>query len=137
MPIKPENKDLYPSNWPEISRRIRVVRANNHCEACGLKNYMIIKRLPLGQYRTPGAQEWDMIYSRIRNQHSNMTESLKHFGFTKVILTTAHLNHNPENCSDNNLMALCQRCHNIYDRAHRNETMRTTRKKGQLELQFI
>jgi hypothetical protein len=53
-----------------------------------------------------------------------------------VVLTIAHLDHTPENCSDDNLASLCQRCHNIYDRPHRNETMHMTRKKGQLEIQF-
>lgn len=36
-----------------------------------------------------------------------------------VILTVAHLNHTPENCSDDNLKALCQRCHNGYDAKER------------------
>ena len=32
-----------------------------------------------------------------------------------VVLTTAHLDHNPANCTDDNLAALCQRCHLRYD----------------------
>jgi hypothetical protein len=31
------------------------------------------------------------------------------------VLTVAHLDHTPENCADENLKALCQRCHNTYD----------------------
>ena len=34
----------------------------------------------------------------------------------------AHLDHTPENCSDDNLKALCQRCHNRYDAEHRKQT---------------
>lgn len=34
---------------------------------------------------------------------------------SKVVLTVAHLDHQPENCADENLAALCQRCHNRYD----------------------
>lgn len=34
---------------------------------------------------------------------------------SKVVLTTAHLDHTPENCDPSNLAALCQRCHNRYD----------------------
>lgn len=34
---------------------------------------------------------------------------------SRVVLTTAHLDHNPANCTDDNLMALCQRCHLRYD----------------------
>lgn len=33
----------------------------------------------------------------------------------QVILSVAHLDHQPENCADDNLLALCQRCHNRYD----------------------
>ena len=32
-----------------------------------------------------------------------------------VCLTTAHLDHDPANNADDNLAALCQRCHNKYD----------------------
>ena len=35
MPIKPENKKLYPKNWKEISKRIRFERAKGLCEKCG------------------------------------------------------------------------------------------------------
>lgn len=39
-----------------------------------------------------------------------------------IVLTVAHLDHTPENCSPDNLRALCQRCHNRYDAKHRAET---------------
>ena len=41
---------------------------------------------------------------------------------SKVVLTIAHLDHTPENCSEENLKALCQKCHNSYDARHRAET---------------
>lgn len=41
---------------------------------------------------------------------------------SKVILTTAHLDHNPANCEESNLKAMCQKCHNTYDREHRQAT---------------
>jgi 5-methylcytosine-specific restriction endonuclease McrA len=41
---------------------------------------------------------------------------------SKVILTIAHLDHIPEHCNDDNLKALCQKCHNTYDIEHRKET---------------
>ena len=40
----------------------------------------------------------------------------------RIVLTVAHLDHTPENCSLDNLRALCQRCHNRYDEEHRKET---------------
>ena len=32
-----------------------------------------------------------------------------------IVLTVAHLDHTPENCDDENLRAMCQRCHLAYD----------------------
>jgi len=37
---------------------------------------------------------------------------------SKVILTVAHLDHTPENCDPENLMAMCQLCHLRYDAHH-------------------
>lgn len=34
---------------------------------------------------------------------------------SRVVLTTAHLDHMPENCNLENLRAWCQRCHLRYD----------------------
>jgi hypothetical protein len=56
-----------------------------------------------------------------------------------VVLTVAHLNHEPEDCRDENLRAMCQGCHLHYDREHhartRAETIRRAREQaGQLEL---
>lgn len=38
---------------------------------------------------------------------------------SRVVLTTAHLDHNPMNCARENLRAWCQRCHLAYDRDDR------------------
>lgn len=46
------------------------------------------------------------------------------FTGSKVILTTAHLDHQPENCAKENLAALCQLCHNRYDAPHRRQGIR-------------
>lgn len=134
MPIKPENKNKYPENWPEISKDIRFNRAKNRCEVCGIVNYSVIKRLKDGTWRTPSEQEWDMIHSRIRYSHTSMSESLKYHGFVKIILTVAHLDHNPANCDYSNLKAMCQRCHNQYDKVHRKGTIRDSHNVGQMSL---
>jgi hypothetical protein len=45
-----------------------------------------------------------------------------------------HLNHTPEDCRDEVLMAGCQKCHNLYDAAARREgrRRRILDKAGQL-----
>jgi hypothetical protein len=35
MPIKPEMRGFYSSDWPEISRRVRFERAAGVCQGCG------------------------------------------------------------------------------------------------------
>lgn len=95
MPIKPENKKLYPKNWKQIRESI-LQRANNKCEFCGVDNYAIVQR-----------------------------KDKK----VKIILTIAHLDHNPQNNNPENLRALCQKCHNTYDIEHRKETRKQTLKE--------
>lgn len=52
-----------------------------------------------------------------------------------VILTVAHIfDHRPEAASLLNLAALCQRCHNRHDAAHRAEGRRQRRRGPQLRL---
>lgn len=45
----------------------------------------------------------------------------------RIVLTIAHLDHTPENCSPDNLRAWCQRCHNQYDAIHRAESRKKTK----------
>lgn len=46
------------------------------------------------------------------------------FDTHKRTLTVAHLDHNPENCADDNLKAMCAPCHLRYDAQHHAETRR-------------
>ena len=58
---------------------------------------------------------------------------------SQVVLTVAHLDHEPANCDPANLRALCQRCHLAYDAKHHACNAAQTRRQkrvaaGQLEL---
>lgn len=44
-----------------------------------------------------------------------------------VTLTVAHLDHNPANCDEGNLRALCNACHLRYDAQHHAKNARQTR----------
>ena len=37
MPIKPEMKEVYPGDWPEISRRVRFERAAGICRGAAAR----------------------------------------------------------------------------------------------------
>ena len=104
MPIRPENAARYPADWPAISAWIRHTRALGHCECegeCGRGTHT---------GRCPNRQ----------GQPAYGTGS-------KVVLTTAHLDHTPENCDPANLRAMCQGCHLHYDREHHAQTAARTR----------
>lgn len=85
MPIRPENKARYPKDWKAISQACRD-RAGNRCE---------------GSPAFPDC--------RAENGKPHPVTG------SKVVLTTAHLDHTPENCGNDNLKAWCQKCHNTYD----------------------
>lgn len=88
---------------------------------------MIMPISPQNKIRYP--PNWKDISKRIRferaNNHCEMcgAENYKPHPVTgsKVILTVAHLDHIPEHCEDSNLMAMCQKCHNNYDKEHRRQ----------------
>lgn len=48
--------------------------------------------------------------------------------FVNVVLTVAHLDHQPENNNRANLVALCQKCHLNYDKDHHAQNAAKTRR---------
>jgi hypothetical protein len=102
MPIR--NPESYPKNWKEISQHIRE-RSGGQCECegeCGLHS----KRRCIERNGEPAR-----------------------YAKGKVILTVAHLNHNPGDCRNENLKAMCQKCHLRYDTSHHQKNARETRRK--------
>lgn len=131
MPIKPENKKLYPKNWKQISEYIRFERAKNKCEVCGVENYAMGYRVK-GKFHTVKECEESM-----DNYGEDLLEDIPMEQMPiKIILTVAHLDHNPENNDLKNLKAMCQKCHNNYDIGHRKETRKKSRNKGQLSFEL-
>ncbi len=104
-------RHLYPSDWREISLRIRE-RATGRCECvgqCGLHHER-----------------------RCEERHGELAKWAR----GRVVLTAAHLNHIPADCRDENLRAMCQRCHLRYDQRMHQVHARETRdrKRGQIGL---
>jgi hypothetical protein len=102
MPIRPENRDRYPANWPEITKAIKE-RADGRCECLG----------ECGRGTHDG---------RCPNVHDGEAYGTG----SEVVLTTAHLDHTPENCDPENLRAMCQGCHLHYDAEHHAHTRAAT-----------
>jgi hypothetical protein len=108
MPIRPSERARYPKDWKQISLRIRE-RAGWRCEG------------------SPG------IYPHCRAAHG-----LPHpVTGSKVVLTVAHQDHTPENCADENLMAMCQRCHLTYDAPHHAANAAATRRAKSPQTDFF
>lgn len=108
MPISPEDRSRYPDNWQEISRGIRVFRARGRCECWGDCGVNHDGRCP---ERDGEIATW------------NTDREIP------VVLTVAHLDHQPENNRSKNLRAMCQRCHLAHDQDHH----RATRARHQQE----
>ena len=111
MPISKENRVRYPADWRAISARIRA-RAGGRCECQG----------ECGLHSTKGPR-------RCEERHGELAKWAR----GNVVLTVAHLGDpSPENCADDNLKAMCQRCHLRYDRPqHQQNAARTRRAKKQ------
>lgn len=118
----------YPSNWREISLRIRE-RDGHKCKVCGVATRAYILRstkdperyLVFGDdtiYRTP---DGDII--RMSEMPDEFDES-KHI---KVVLTVAHLDHDTTNNDDSNLAALCQLHHLRHDTQQHTANAKRTR----------
>lgn len=103
-PISASEKARYPQDWPSISDRIKITRAHGQCECTG----------ECGR----GTHE-----GRCPNRHGQPAYGTG----SRVVLTTAHLNHTPEDCRDENLKAMCQGCHLHYDREHHAQTRAATK----------
>jgi hypothetical protein len=50
MPIKPEMREFYPSDWSQISRRVRFERAAGICQGCGRPHGVTVRCLLDGRW---------------------------------------------------------------------------------------
>ena len=100
----PFDRSKYPDDWEEISQRIRFERANSQCEG-------------------------SPIYPDCCAKHGELHPVTG----SKVVLTVAHLDHDTSNNDENNLRAMCQRCHLTYDAKFHAQNARRTRYKRYLE----
>lgn len=150
MPIKSENKAKYAQNWPEIREQI-LERAGHCCERCGVAEYSVGWRDKAGRFvpnrgsatlDASGRGKWlhgeKLTYAEAREyaDHYNccgkgrrQTDDEGRRWFV-VVLTIAHLNHDPTDNRPENILAMCSRCHLRHDVGlHRRNAAATRRKR--------
>jgi hypothetical protein len=118
MPIRADNRGRYPKAWKAIRARI-LARAENKCEWCGVEN------------RAWGYRDWDGDF------HPCDKDAVpRDYGrpypprVFQIVLTIAHVHDkSPENCADDNLAALCQKCHLRHDHADHVKSAAETRRR--------
>lgn len=109
-PIRASERARYPRDWAAISLDARM-RANWRCECtgqCGVDHALE----PAAAAR---CDAWDGMPHPVTG--------------ARVVLTVAHLNHQPEDCRPANLRAMCQRCHNRMDMPHRAAGVKARRRE--------
>jgi|SRR5579859_297804 len=136
MPIAPHLRYLYSTpEWKEKRRRA-LERAGNKCNRCRIPNHTAAERLTVRSptetrawWRKVDGKRW---YDE-KGRHDGAPYWPPHHGLTwrrwtlYVTLTVAHVDHDPENMEDQNLEALCCRCHILHDRELHTKHSRITR----------
>jgi 5-methylcytosine-specific restriction endonuclease McrA len=126
MPIRPEMRHFYGKEWRTVIRPRILARDLHQCKRCGKPDRTRVKVLRdgSGRWLDPKFRTW-------RDRHGaaiNRPRGGRRHSIT-VVLTIAHLDHQPWNNEDGNLAALCQHCHLKHDaRQHY-----ATRRRGEAE----
>lgn len=130
MPIRDSEKARYPKDWKAISKRVRDA-AGNRCQKCGAENGSFVDRGAKGTTHEGLYMTFDgRVHDAETGEYLGMCRGSEWNGekIVRIVLTVAHLDHQPENCADENLRAWCQRCHLTYDAAHHAKNGNATRR---------
>lgn len=132
----PMDRSRYPDDWETISARIRE-REGNRCKWCGAQNGAIGYRLLNGEFVkiADSAEEVGMQADAL---------ALDGFNLIRIVLTVAHLGvprpdgtpgdkNDKMDVRDENLAALCQKCHLNYDRDDHIRNAAETRRRRRIE----
>ena len=107
---------------------IRFVRAKSRCEGCGRPHLQDVQHLGDGRWWDVEAGRWRDGQGRLVRRALPVPEAMEISAVkvTRVVLATAHRNHDTADNTGANLAALCQRCHMLHDRAEHQRRRRIT-----------
>lgn len=132
------DRSKYSDDWEQISSAIRRGRAGNRCECCGDcgVDHVIEMDDLIADLNAIGESQFEIFGDEliepefrcwaINGREHPITGS-------RVVLTVAHLDHDPSNNDPANLRAFCQRCHNRYDAEFREINRQLTRRQRQID----
>lgn len=109
----------YPPNWKSEIRPDILERDGHCCKFCGVRDKALV-------YRTgEGRDAWIYWPEGMQSE----AWSLDGRKSVKIVLTIAHLDNDITNNEYDNLAALCQKCHNNYDKDYRKGNAKETNRK--------
>jgi 5-methylcytosine-specific restriction endonuclease McrA len=122
MPIRPDLKHYYGAQWRTQIRPRILERDGHRCKFCGKPD-----RTAVRQVIENGSMWWSLFQETTWTDQTGEKSSADASKFrdiktVRVVLTVAHLNHNPADNRTENLAALCQWCHLNYDKEHHANT---------------
>lgn len=128
MPIRRAHRHFYPIDWPPLSAVIHFVRALSQCERCGRPHMQDVRYLGDGRWWDVAATCWRDGRGRLLRRALPAPESMAAglVKITRVVLATAHRNHDTSNDQYANLAGFCQRCHMLHDRSEHQRRRRLT-----------
>lgn len=130
MPIAAQYRYLYSTPEWKQKRQAALDRADNKCSRCKVPNGATVERRMV---RSSGVCRawWRRVAKKTwydeKGKRAIAPEPFTRTWTLLITLTVAHLDHNPENMSDDNLEALCCRCHLMHDREHHAINAKRTR----------
>lgn len=116
MPIRRAVRWFYPIDWRELSAFIRFRRAKGRCECCGRPHGKTVQHLGDGRWWDEERHIWRDGAGKILQELPPLRDMTVAPRQTRVVLATAHRDHDPTNNRSANLVALCQRCHMLNDK---------------------
>lgn len=97
----PCNYKEYPKNWKKIVLHLKSKRGDK-CELCFAPNGATVWRDYSDNIMHPWYPNYMIPEESIRRNHGR---------FTKIVITTHHIDSNKKNNDELNLILVCQKCH--------------------------